>query len=214
MAARLVGALAARPDDSFRLAVLRRIAEQPAADSYPVFLKLLITVAESSDSRAKAVLADTLAVGLKRLDLPSGRLTSWGATRLPEADGPVSAGSLSDVFFGGAPKRMLGPLEYLTVWHSQRTQRIALTPATYRYAVTHLVELFNVNAEARRLYPAKLAADAGNEIEGVYTGFTRDRLQAMATTWLSGQPPAEVARVASETPKPASPVRGWVMRDL
>ena len=101
----------------------------------------------------------------------------------------MSAGALSGGFFGSSPRRLLGPVEYLTVWHLQRTQRTSLGADTFRRALAQLVGLLNHSADARALYPQKLAADAQNELEGAYTRATRERLAAIADAWRAGQPP-------------------------
>ena len=165
-AARLVSALAAHDDPEYRLAVLKRLSRRLGEDHYPMFLRLLGVVAESDDGEAKRLLADTVATALRRSDLPGGALSSWGATRLPENVTGMSAGALSGGFFGSSPRRMLGPVEYLVVWHLQRTQRTTLGAEAFRRHLALLVDLLNHSAEAATLYPQKLAADAQNELEG------------------------------------------------
>ena len=214
MAGRLVGALKARDDEQYRLALLRRVAGRSGTDAFPLFVKLLIIIAESRDQPAQRLVARTLAIALKRMDLPSGELTSWGGSRLPESSAPMTASALSGFFLGGAPKRKLGPIEYLTVWHCQRTQRDVLSADTYRYAIAQLVSLVNVDAEARRLYTAKLTADAGNELEGVYTRDTRRCLNAIAAAWAGGHTPESVARAATDHRTAAGAREGWLISDL
>lgn len=212
-AARLVSALAAHDDPEYRLAVLKRLSRRLGEDHYPMFLRLLGVVAESDDGQAKRLLADTVATALRRSDLPGGALSSWGATRLPENVTGMSAGALSGGFFGSSPRRMLGPVEYLVVWHLQRTQRTTLGAETFAHHLALLVDLLNHSAEAALLYPQKLAADAQNELEGAYTRATRDRLAAIARAWQAGQPPAAVAQAAIDAGHVDMPA-GWVVRDL
>ena len=212
-AARLVALLGAHQDDEYRLTVLRRLARRLGEDRYPLFLRLLTVVAESDDGDAKRLLADTFGAALRRMDLPGGALSSWGATRLPESR-TLDASALSGGFFGAAsPRRLLGPVEYLTVWHLQRTQRQLLGAESYRSTLALLVDLFNHGEEARRLYPQKLAADAANELEGAYTRVTRDSLAAIAGAWQGGKPPHEVAAAALAAGGAGHP-RGWLVRDL
>ena len=210
---RLVSALAAHSDPEYRLTVLKRLSRRLGESSYPMFLRLLGVVAESDDERAKRLLAETLGTALRRMDLPGGALSSWGATGLPDNAGPIAAGALSGQFFGATPRRLLGPVEYLTVWHLQRTQRTPLGAETFRVSLERLVELLNHSEEARALYPQKLAADASNELEGAYTRATRERLAAVATAWKAGKPPAEVAQAALDTSADETPGT-WVVRDL
>lgn len=210
---RLVSALAAHTDPEYRLTVLKRLSRRLGEASYPMFLRLLGVIAESDDERAKRLLADTLGTALRRMDLPGGALSSWGATRLPDSTGPISAGALSGQFFGATPQRLLGPVEYLTVWHLQRTQRMPLGADAFRTSLERLVALINHSEEARTLYPQKLAADAQNELEGAYTRATRERLAAVAAAWKAGRPPAEVAQAAVDAAVEETP-GAWLVRDL
>jgi len=212
-AARLVSALAAHDDGEYRLAVLKRLSRRLGEDHYPMFLRLLAVVAESDDADAKRLLADTVATALRRSDLPGGALSSWGATRLPDNVTGMSAGALSGGFFGSSPRRMLGPIEYLVVWHLQRTQRASLGADTFRRHLALFVDLLNHSSEAATLYPQKLAADAQNELEGAYTRATRERLAAIARAWQSGLPPDAVAQAAIDAGQVDMPA-GWVVRDL
>lgn len=212
-AGRLVSALAAHDDPEYRLAVLKRLSRRLGEDQYPMFLRLLGVVAESDDEDAKHLLAETVATALRRMDLPGGALSSWGATQLPDNVTGMSAGALSGGFFGSSPRRLLGPVEYLTVWHLQRTQRTSLGADTFRRALAQLVGLLNHSADARALYPQKLAADAQNELEGAYTRATRERLAAIADAWRAGQPPDAVAQAAIDAGHVDMPA-GWVVRDL
>ncbi|WP_407353242.1 hypothetical protein [Luteimonas sp. R10] len=210
---RLVSALAAHGDAEYRLTVLKRLARRLGEEHYPMFLRLLAVVAESDDDRAKRLLAETFGTALRRMDLPGGALSSWGATRLPDNVTPFSAGALSGQFFGATPRRLLGPVEYLTVWHLQRTQRTPLGAQAFRSALAHLIALLNHSEDARSLYPQKLAADAENELEGAYTRATRERLAAVAAAWKAGRSPDEVAQAALDAVPEQAP-GGWVVRDL
>lgn len=215
-AARLVASLAAHPDPEYRLTVLKRLARRLGEDQYPLFIRILGVVAESEDSRAQRVLAETFGTALRRMDLPGGALSSWGATRLPDNRQPVAASAFSGQFFGATPQRLLGPVEYLTVWHLQRTQRESLGADAFRTALARLIALLNHSEDARTLYPRKLAVDAQSELEGAYTRTTRDRLAAIAAAWASGLPPGEVAdaALAGGGDATAPPPAAWVVRDL
>lgn len=215
-AARLVLLLGAHADDEYRLTVLRRLARQLGEERYPLFLRLLTVIAESDDAAAQTLVADAFAAALRRMDLPGGALSSWGATQLPASGaepGTLDVNALSGGFFGNAPRRLLGPVEYLTVWHLQRTQRVVLGADSYQATLAQLVALFNHSEQARRLYPQKLAADAQNQLEGAYTRVTRDSLAAIAAAWQAGKPPEEVARAALAAGQGAPPT-GWLVRDL
>lgn len=210
---RLVSALAAHADPEYRLTVLKRLVRRLGEERYPLFLRVLGVVAESDDARAQRLLADTFGTALRRMDLPGGALSSWGATRLPDQATPVAASAFSGQFFGATPRRMLGPVEYLTVWHLQRTQRTALGADAFRASLGRMIALLNHSADARALYPQKLAADAQNELEGAYTRATRERLAAIAAAWKAGLPPDAVAQAALDAAAGDTP-RGWVVRDL
>lgn len=211
-AARLVDTLAAHEDAEYRVTVLRRLARNLGEERYPLFLRVLTVVAESDNDAAKQVLADTFGAALRRMELPGGALSSWGATRLPDV-GTLDANALSGGFFGSSPKRLLGPIEYLTVWHLQRTQRLVLGPERYQETLARLVDLFNHSDDARQLYPQKLAVDAQNQLEGAYTRVTRDALAAIASAWQSGQAPEDIASAAVRSGSVEHPP-GWLVRDL
>lgn len=212
-AARLVSALDAHADSEYRLAVLKRVVRRLGDERYPLFLRVLGVVAESDDTRAKRLVADTFGAALRRMDLPGGALSSWGATRLPETATPVAASAFSGQFFGATPRRLLGPVEYLTVWHLQRTQRTALGASAFRSSLARMIALLNHSDDARTLYPQKLALDAQNELEGAYTRATREHLAAIAAAWSAGLAPEEIADAAIEA-STAPVAGGWVLREL
>jgi hypothetical protein len=210
---RLVSALSAHPDAEYRLAVLKRLVRRLGEEHYPVFLRIVGVVAESDDLRAQRLLADTFGTALRRMDLPGGALSSWGATRLPDQAAPVAASAFSGQFFGATPRRLLGPVEYLAVWHLQRTQRTALSADAFRHSLARMIALLNQSEDARALYPQKLAADAQSELEGAYTRATRERLAAIAAAWKAGRSPEEIARAGVGADAPDAR-HGWVVHDL
>lgn len=222
-AARLVQALRRAEDDEQRLALLLRLARGLGQTrsgvgngavgdyGYPAFLKLLLIIGESANDQAQRQLADTLAMALRRMDLPSGSLTSWGAGAMPTATQTASMAQLSGGYVSTAPKRQLGPVEYLTVWYCQRTQRPYLGEDSFRRAMRDLIALLDRNQELRRLYPLKLLAEAADGQEGAFTRRTRDRLQALADAWQRGATPEAVADAA--LCEPALPAH-WALRSL
>lgn len=214
-AGRMAGALKAWPQGEQRLALLKRIVTHLGDDAYPVFLKLLLVIAESDDDVGKRALADTLALALQRTDLPSGQLSSWGATRTWDGTTPVRAGTFSAQYLATTPHRQLGPIEYLTVWYCQRTQRPLLDEARYADALAKLVDLCNRNPQTRKLYPAKLAADSRNELEGAFTRMTREKLAAIAEAWTPNATPDQVAQAVVGSPGECQRApHGWILRDL
>jgi len=200
---RLIGALQHEPSVEMRLALAKRLVRQLGDEAYPVFLKVLLIVAESEDSAAKQLVADLLAAAARRMDLPSGPLSAWG-------------GSSGDGMSSLTRRRLLGPIEYLTVWHCQQTQRPMLEEAQYADAVRKLLALFDLNPELRELYAGKLGSDAGGELEGTYTRDTRDILSRLAQRWRKPEStPDEVVRAALRGDAPSTPVPpGWIVHRL
>jgi hypothetical protein len=203
-AARLTQALVSSRDDELGLAVLKQLNRLFGDHGYPGFLKLLLVVAESGSATAQLRLADAVALGLRRGDAPSGVLTSWGATRFWSARQPLHAGMLPGNILGVAPRRQLDPLEYLTVWFSQRTHRPYLTETTYRACLIRLIGLFNTSGAAKHWYPLKIEADLAG-IEGAFTRQTRLRLSILAETWRAEQSVTAIASAAAECPVTPQP---------
>ncbi|MFK8014874.1 MAG: hypothetical protein AB8G17_05505 [Gammaproteobacteria bacterium] len=219
LARRLTLALGVRDEEDFRLAVLKRVARRFGDDDYPEFIRLLLTVACSHDVRAKRLVAQTLGIALKKMDLPSGQISSWGASKLQQPTQPQTASQLSGYFASGAPQRRLGPLEYLTVWHYQRTQRVALGADAYAFALRELVSLINHNDDTRRRYVDRLGAESERQIEGTYTGSTRAALARLAKKWRAESSPQSIAQAvadddAATDKSPTGVTADWVIRTL
>lgn len=196
--ARLALVLESSPDEERSLAVLKHLNGRFGDNGYPAFLKLMLIVAESTNAEAQRRLAAAIALGLRRGDTPSGVLTSWGATRFWSTREPLRAGMLPGNLLGMAPRRMLDPLEYLTVWFSQRTHRPYLSETAYRECLERLIGLFNCSGAARQWYPLKIEADVAG-IEGAFTRQTRARLTLLAEAWKDGQSPGAIAALAAES---------------
>jgi hypothetical protein len=197
-AARLDEFLEVTADEERCLAVLKLLCRRFGDHGYPGFLKLLLIVGESGTRVGKQRLSEAIALGLRRGDVPSGVLTSWGATRFWTAQQPLHSGMLPGNSMGVAPRRQLDPLAYLTVWFCQRTHRPYLSESTYQTCVAKLVELFNSSSSARQLYPLKIEADLSG-IEGAFTRQTRQRLAALADSWKQGLPTVQVASAAAQS---------------
>jgi hypothetical protein len=176
--ARLALALESSADEERGLAMLKHLNGRFGDSGYPAFLKLMLIVAESTNAEAQRRLAAAIALGLRRGDTPSGMLP----------------GNL----LGMAPRRMLDPLEYLTVWFSQRTHRPYLSESAYRDCLERLIGLFNCSGAARQWYPLKIEADVAG-IEGAFTRQTRARLSLLAEAWKNGQAPGAIAALAAES---------------
>jgi hypothetical protein len=197
-AARLAAFLERSTDDEARLTTLKQLNRRFGDHGYPGFLKLLLIVAESANTLARQRLADSIALGLRRGDVPSGVLTSWGAMRFWPTQMPLRAGMLPGNLLGVAPRRQLDPLEYLTVWFTQPTHRSYLGERTYQACLMTLLGLFNASELARRWYPLKIEADLAG-IEGAFTRRTRQRLAVLAEAWKQGQPIGVIAAAAADT---------------
>ncbi|MBE1161411.1 hypothetical protein [Dyella acidiphila] len=196
---RLVHALQQEPSTELRLALAKRIVRQLGDEAYPVFLKMLLIVAESEDAAAKQCVADLLAAAAQRMDLPAGQLSAWGS----------SYGSVQR-------RRLLGPIEYLTVWYCQQTQRPMLDKALYADAMRKLLALFELNPQLRAHYAGKLEAEVGSELEGTYTRETRDILGRLAQRWRqAGSTPDDVVQAAIRGTAAVTPMPpGWVVHQL
>jgi hypothetical protein len=177
---KLIAFLESTDDTDRALAVLNLLCRRFGDHGYPGFLKLLLIVGNSAARLAKQRLSDAIALGLQHGNVPSGVLTSWGATRLWTSQ-----------------QRQLDPLAYLTVWSCQRTQRPFLSESAYHGCVVTLLELFNCSRAARELYPLKITADLTG-IEGAFARQTRQRLSALAESWQRGLAVDRVAAAALE----------------
>jgi hypothetical protein len=203
-AARLAQFLESTSEQEVCLTTLKHLCRRFGDHGYPGFLKLLLVIAESERCEAQRRLADAMALGLRRGDLPSGVLTSWGATRFWSSQTPLRAGMLPGNALGVAPRRQLDPLEYLTVWFSQPTHRRYLGEWTYRQCLARLIDLFNMSDVARHWYPLKIEADLAG-IEGAFTRQTRQRLAALADAWKQGLPVPLIVAAADPGAGSAAP---------
>lgn len=190
-AARLSAALAHTDDRGIQLALLRRLSRQFHRIGYPGLLKLLLIVAESDDQAARGRLAELIGYSLARRDLPGGPLTAWGASHLWTT--PADGGGIAASRLGVAPQRHFAPIEYLTVWYGQRTQRSYLDAGLYHDALTKLISLVALRAEASEAYCRQIEEDLAAGAEGAYTRLTRLRLSVLADAWRRGMAPARIA---------------------
>ena len=80
-AQRLIAFLETTDDPERSLTVLNLLCRRFGDHGYPGFIKLLLIIGDSAALLAKQRLSDAIALGLRRGNVPSGVLTSWGATR-------------------------------------------------------------------------------------------------------------------------------------
>jgi hypothetical protein len=210
---RLIAALQQEPSMELRLALAKRIVRQLGDEAYPVFLKMLLIVAESEDPEAKQCVADLLAAAAQRMDLPSGQLSAWGGSSRNGHEESVAVPAVSGSM---NRRRLLGPIEYLTVWYCQQTQRPMLDRNLYADALRKLLTLFELNPQLRTFYASKLDAEVGIELEGTYTCDTRRILGRLAQRWQrAGSTPEEVVQAAIHGSEPDMPMPpGWVVHQL
>jgi hypothetical protein len=135
---------------------------------------VLCRVGELGDPNAQKAVADVLVLALQSGRLPSGRHAAWGAAH-------------------GAATRTMGPIEYLCAWHAQPDSRGPLNVAAFDRAARALLGLISHSDSARRLYCAKLVADAEDPLGGAWSRGTRQALQAMARTWATNSLPQRAA---------------------
>ncbi|OZG74404.1 hypothetical protein BTA51_05185 [Hahella sp. CCB-MM4] len=197
MTGRLQQAMLAISDIDVRLGVLNQLSEQLGNHGYPGFIKLLMLLSKVGDAKAKAILAETIATAVQRTDVPTGVLNAWGSSQIingGDYSSPISASNLLRSYWGEAPQRGLGPIEYLTVWYGQKTQRPYLSNDAYEEAIASLISLFNCSNQARLLYAGKILSDVQSVSEGAYTRQTKLRLTRLGESWLENDSPEQISR--------------------
>ncbi|MDR2154952.1 MAG: hypothetical protein LBE78_07995 [Burkholderiaceae bacterium] len=160
------------PEDRVRW--LERLCISLGDTLYPAFLHVLCHVGEHGDPDAQKAVADVLVLALQSGRLPSGRYSAWGAVH-------------------GAATRAMGPIEYLCAWYAQPGSRGPLSATAFDRAARALLSLVSHSESARRLYCAKLLADAEDPLGGAWSRQTRQALQIMARTWAAANAPPQHA---------------------
>ena len=174
----LIEGCAHLPTPEERVRWLERLCLSLGDALYPAFLQVLCRVGEHGDAAAQKAVADTLVLALQTGRLPSGRHAAWGATRGAGATGGT---------------RAMGPIEYLCAWHAQPDGRGPLGATAFDRAARALLGLVSHSDTARRMYCAKLLADADDPLGGAGSRGTRPALAAMARTWGAGASPERAA---------------------
>ncbi|MFD1711855.1 hypothetical protein FVQ98_17695 [Ottowia sp. GY511] len=160
----LIEGCAHLPTPEERVRWLERLCISLGDALYPAFLQVLCRVGEHGDAAAQKAVADTLVLALQTGRLPSGRHTAWGATH-------------------GTATRAMGPVEYLCAWHAQPDNRGPLAATAFDRAARAVLGLVSHSDQARRMYCAKLLADAEDPLGGAWARGTRPALAAMARSW-------------------------------
>ena len=174
----LIEGCAHLPTQDERVRWLERVCLSWGDSLYPAFLRVLCLIGEQGDANAQRVVAETLVHALESGRLPSGRHAAWGATSLHAAG-----------------FRAMDPIEYLCAWHAQPDGRGALNATAFDRNARALLGLVSHSDLARRLYCAKIRADAEDPLDGSWARNIRQALRAMADCWekTGGLPPARAA---------------------
>ena len=157
----LIEGCAHLPTPEERVRWLERLCLSLGDALYPAFLQVLCRVGEHGDAAAQKAVADTLVLALQTGRLPSGRHAAWGAAH-------------------GTATRAMGPIEYLCAWHAQPDGRGLLGATAFDRAARSVITLVSHSDMARRMYCAKLQADAQDPLGGAWSRGTRPALAAMA----------------------------------
>ena len=179
----LIEGCAHLPTPEERVRWLERLCLSLGDALYPAFLQVLCRVGEHGDAAAQKAVADTLVLALQTGRLPSGRHAAWGATRGAGATGGT---------------RAMGPIEYLCAWHAQPDGRGPLGATAFDRAARALLGLVLHSDTARRMYCAKLLADADDPLGGAWSRGTRPALAAMARSWAATTPSTPPQRAAAD----------------
>ena len=163
-----------KPEDRIRLT--EKLCDRLGGNLYPAFLQILLNIEQYADEDAKALVTSTLVFELNSGRLPSGKLSAWGSSALPEANA-----------FGQT--RSLGPIEYICAWYAQPSDQSPLAPAAFNTMATSLLRLAESDQAAKSLYCAKLAEDAQDPMGGSMSRQTRSAIGALAGAWSSGETP-------------------------
>jgi hypothetical protein len=197
----LVTALTDQPDDDQRVRLLERVWARFGEGQYPVFIQLLCAIEQFGDTRARAVVAQTLASALASARLPAGRLPAWGAARWSPAASPDAMTALLLPGLAAAPApaamaRRAGPIEFLCAWLLQPGDKPTLARADFEFALQRLIELFNASASARRLYTELMLSEASDPLEGGFSRQTRGLIETIARQWSAADTPRQVVSQA------------------
>lgn len=195
-AERLMAVLGTLQDDALKVSLLNKIAKNNHDLAFPGFLKLLLIVAESDSDNARNTLSDTLASALDRREMPTGELSAWGTRHLWNKE-IVGRSSFSISSLNTVQPRHLAPVEYLTVWYCQSTQRPFLSKESYQASLVNLIHLISCNATAKQVYPQRILEELLTAPEGAFTRQTQCRLAILAEAWLAGESPEKIAEAVA-----------------
>jgi hypothetical protein len=159
------------PTEDDRVEFLISVCQRLGDGLYPALLRILWVIGERGDHAACAAVSGALVHSLRTGRLPSGRRGVWGASSREDAYGA---------------SRLLGPIEYLCVWHTQGEHGQALATEHFQAAARAILTLLSSDPAARALYCEKLLADVDDPLSGSLTRRTRAALRALAQAWSRG----------------------------
>jgi len=168
-----------RPEE--RILLTEKLCDRLGGNLYPAFLQILFNVERYADDEAKSLVTSTLVFGLNSGRLPSGKLSAWGSSAVPDTSA-----------FGQT--RSLGPIEYLCAWYAQPSDQSPLPLVSFNNIATSLLRLANSDQASKALYCAKLAQDAEDPLSGSLSRQTRSAIGALAQTWANDETPENVVK--------------------
>jgi len=182
----LVNAFNALEKPEQRILLTEKLCDRLGGNLYPAFLQILFNVERYADEDAKSLVTSTLVFGLNSGRLPSGKLSAWGSSAVPDASA-----------FGQT--RSLGPIEYLCAWYAQPSDQSPLALAAFSNIATSLLRLANSDQASKALYCAKLAQDAEDPLSGSLSRQTRSAIGALAKTWANDETPEKAVQSFVDT---------------
>jgi hypothetical protein len=189
----LIAACSSLDADDERVRWLEHMCAALGDALYPAFLRVLCLVGEHGEDAARRNVASTLLRALQSGRLPAGRHAAWGAR-------------------GMSATRSHGPLEYLCAWYLHPHGGTALSAPAFDRAARALLGLLASDAQAHRLYRARLSAAADDPLEGAWSRTDREALRALIHAWTPGADPEGTvnaflrsARGAPESAWPSAP---------
>jgi len=168
-----------RPEE--RILLTEKLCDRLGGNLYPAFLQILFNVERYADDEAKSLVTSTLVFGLNSGRLPSGKLSAWGSSAVPDTSA-----------FGQT--RSLGPIEYLCAWYAQPSDQSPLPLVSFNNIATSLLRLANSDPASKALYCAKLAQDAEDPLSGSLSRQTRSAIGTLAQTWANDETPENVVK--------------------
>lgn len=196
-AARFQVMLVELEDENLKLPIVNGICKEIGGGSYPEFLKLLLLISQKGTDEAKVALSKLFETGIEVSEMPGGRLNMWGGSTQQEGfpvNRVISASTLLRARGSQVSSASLGPIEYILVWHGQKTHKPYLSDGAFSSALQMLLSLFNHWDRTSELYAKHLMLQADAGVEGAFTQCTKGRMRLLAELWLSNTEPEVISR--------------------